>query len=273
MRTFLFVAAAGAALFTNPASQAGPIFADDFNSYSPGNLVGQGPWTQTGTTATSPVQASSGAAALGTSGQDVYAAFSSAVTPTAGTSLFIGFDLTVSSAQATGDYFLHLASTVGGTSGFFDKLFAKSSGAGYVLGVSDNAGSITGTATTGTYGSTVLNFGTTYRVVMEEDFIAGDKNDTFELFVNPTDLTVAGNNSAYASFTWGSTASEAASYAELNFRQGSSTAASAETIDNLDVSQTFSDTSTFTPMVPEPSTFALLGLGAAAGFAFRRPRK
>src|ERR1035437_400472 len=59
--------------------RATPVFSDDFNSYSAGNLagltqnaVGQGTWAQTSTSAPTPVQVASGKAVLGTSGQDVY---------------------------------------------------------------------------------------------------------------------------------------------------------------------------------------------------------
>jgi hypothetical protein len=114
--------------------------------------------------------------------------------------------------------------------------------------------------------------GTTYRIVLEEDNVAGDKNDTFKLFVNPTDLTVAGNNTPYESFSWTSATSEPATLVGINLRQGSASQAPTVAVDDLDVSGTFSDASTFT--VPEPSTLALFGLGAAiAGLVTFRRRK
>src|SRR6266404_9716292 len=84
------------------------IFWDTFDSYSTGNLVGQGPWLQTGGTATSPIQVSAGRALLGNTGQDVNAPFSSPLTLTAGNSFYIGLTLNLSAAQG-GDYFLHWA--------------------------------------------------------------------------------------------------------------------------------------------------------------------
>lgn len=234
---------------------AAPVLTDNFNGYANGNLVGQGTWLQTSTTATSPVQVNGGVVTIGNTGQDVYDAFSSAVNTAGGGSLFIGLTLDVTAAQSTGDYFLHTTATVGGTSGFYDKLEARSSGAGFQLGL-DEAGS-----DPVVWGTTVLTLGQSYQIVTEQDFVAGALNDTFELYVNPTDLSVAGNNPTYLNFTWNGTTAEAASYAEVNLRQGTAANAPSETVDNLVVSETFAD------VVPEPSTIALLTLGVATGLA------
>ncbi|HTR43520.1 MAG TPA: hypothetical protein VMH87_18055, partial [Pseudomonadales bacterium] len=140
------------------------LLSDNFNSYTDGNLAGQGPWVATSGSTATPPQVSSGVVQLGSSGEDVYAPLSSVVNTTGGGSLFIGLDLDVLTAQATGDYFLHVTTTVGGTSGFYDKLEARSSGTGFQLGI-EEAGS-----DPVQWGSTVLSFGTTYRVVTEQDF-------------------------------------------------------------------------------------------------------
>lgn len=245
--------------FSGLWSSAAPVFSDNFSDPN-GALLGQSPqigagvWTITGTSIVNPINVNNGLVVLTNTGQDAYAQLSSAVNTTAGGSIFVGLDLNVTVAQATGDYFLHFCSTVGGTSGFYDKVWAKSSGSGYVLGSQDNSGTVT-------YGSTVLSFGTTYRLVTEEDFVSGPANDTFEFFVNPTDLSVAGNNTAYLNATWSGVTAEASTYAEINFRQGTASAAPSETVDNLIVSSTFSDVSA----VPEPSIFAL---GLVGGFAW-----
>ena len=256
-----------ALLFSSPRTFATSVFSDSFSDPN-GALLGQSPqigtgaWTITGTSVVNPINVNNGLVVLANNGQDAYAALSSSVSTTAGGSIFIGLDLNVTAAQATGDYFLHLGSTVGGTSGFYDKIWTKSSGSGFVLGSQDNSGTVT-------YGSTVLTLGTTYRLVTEEDFVSGAANDTFKFFVNPTDLSVAANNTAYLTATWSSTTAEASSYAEINFRQGTATSAPSETVDNLIVSSTFSDVSA----VPEPSTVALAALGGAACLvAFRRRR-
>ena len=247
--------------------RATPIFADNFDSYTAGNLVGQGPWLQTGTVATFPVQVTAGnQVSLGTSGQDVYAPTTPLTTIADGTSLYIGLDLDVTTATATGDYFLHFTPTVGNTSGFYDKLFVKSSGSGFVLGWLGSSGGTT------PYGTTVLNFGTTYRVVLAYNAVSGTLNDTGAIYVNPTDLSNPAGNTAYLTSGWTGTGAENENVAGINFRQGTATTAPALLADNLDVSQTFSDTSTYTP-IPEPSSLALLGgFGILAWHLIRRRR-
>jgi hypothetical protein len=241
------------------SARATPIFFDNFNSYGNGNLAGQGSWIQTDSIATSPIQVNNGTVALGTSGQDVYATFSSVVNNTAGTSFYVGASIDVTSAHNVGDYFLHVVRTPGTTSTFYDKIFAKATTGGFLLGFQDLTGTIN-------YGTTVLSLGSTYRLVMGENFVSGNMNDTFALYVNPTDLSVAGNNTPYLSTTWSSVSSEAPSYDAVNLRQGTSTDAPTLTLDNLVVSQQFSDVAP----VPEPSTLALVGLGGAALRIFRR---
>jgi hypothetical protein len=246
---------------------ATPLFSDDFNSYVNGNLVGQGPWLQTGTSAVTPIQESSGQALLGTSGQDAYAAFpGGAITLTDGTSIYAGLTLNVSAAQATGDYFLHFTPTAGNASLFPDRLFAKSSGTGYVLGWVET----TGGAATPVYGSTVLSFNTSYRVVMGYNDIAGALNDTGVVYVDPTDALVEANNTPYLTKTWTSTLPEAEAFAAINFRQGTAASAPTVAVDNLNASQTFSEVATFTA-VPEPQSLALVGgFGVLALFLNRR---
>jgi len=215
--------------------------------------VGQGSWLQTDSIATSPIQVNSGVVTLGASGQDAYATFTSVVNNVAGTSFYVGASIDVSSVHNTGDYFLHVVRTPGTTSSFYDKIFAKATTGGYLLGFQDLSGTIS-------YGTTVLNLATTYRIVLGEDFVSGDMNDTFALYVNPTDLSVAANNTPYLTATWSSASSEAPSYDAVNLRQGTSTDAPALTLDNLAVSQQFSDVAP----VPEPSTVAFIALGGAA---------
>lgn len=249
------------------STQAAAVFGDNFNSYSPGNLVGQGGWLQTGTTATSPIQVNAlGQAAIGTSGQDVYNALPGGILNYAdGSSFYIGLKLNVSAAQATGDYFLHFTPTVGDSGLFFDRLFAKSVSGGYVLGWLATAGTGSGV----TYGTTVLSLSTDYRVVLGYNAVSGTFNDTASLYVNPSD-SIEGNNTPYASFAWngGTTSAENHNVAALNLRQGSAGNAPTVLVDDLNASQSFADVVTYTP-VPEPSSFVLL-LGGVALLGLRR---
>ena len=241
-------------------------FSDNFNSYANGNLVGQGPWTQTGASATTPIQVSSGAAVVGTSGQDIYAALAAPINLQDGQSFYIGADLNFSSAQAAGDYFLHYSSPVGTTSVFQERIFAKSSGSGLVLGYDAGAG------TAVNYGSLVLSLNQTYRIVLDYTAVAGITNDTFAMYVNPVDTSVEGNNTAYLTSVYNSSSSpESPTVSAINLRQGTAANAPALTVDNLDVTTTFGEAAVFT--VPEPSTIALGVFSGLVGVIWFRRRK
>ena len=253
---------------TTASLHAAPLFSDDFNTYSAGNLVGQGGWSQTGATATTPIQVSSGKAALGISGQDVYSALPGGISSFAdGSTFYLGLNLNVSAAQATGDYFLHYSPTVGESSLFFDRLFVKSSGAGFVLGYLATSGTGSGVL----YGSTVLSFNTDYRTVLAYNAVAGTQNDTAAIYVNPSDLSVELNNTAYATFGWngGTVSAENHNVAAVNLRQGGNTASATLTVDNLNASQSFADVATYTA-VPEPASITLLGISLTALLIRRR---
>src|SRR5262245_37292467 len=113
------------AVLTVAPSMAAIVLRDDFNPPNqPVNLVGTTPdvstgnWSQTGTITTTPIQVTGNKAAIGNSGQDVYAAFSSGIAHSDGNSIFSGFTINVSAANAAGDYFFHLSDPVGTTTLF-----------------------------------------------------------------------------------------------------------------------------------------------------------
>jgi hypothetical protein len=261
-----------ACVFSGVSASFGALdFSEDFNSYVNGNLagttqneLGQGPWAQNNVSSTTPIQVSNGRAQLGTSGQDVYAAFSSPVANADGTSFYYALTLNVISAQAAGDYFFHVSNPAGSTTSFYERLFARSSGAGFQLGFVD-----TSTGSTITWGSAELSLSTDYRIVVGQNFIAGGNNDTFALYVNPTDPTTEANNTAYLTHTWTSTSAETATYAAVNLRQGSAANAAAVLVDDILVSKTFADVTA----VPEPSSFAIAALGGFAFLGYLRRRK
>jgi hypothetical protein len=247
-------------------------FSDDFNSYVNGNLAGttmdatgQGTWKQTGATATNPIQINNGAVAIGTSGQDIYSALTTPITLTDGNSFYIGLTANVSAAQATGDYFLHWSTPAGTTSTFQERLFVKSSGSGFVLGYATTAGGTTA------YGTTVLNFNTSYQLVLAYNDVAGPLNDTFSLYLNPTDTSVEANNTAYLTSGYVGTGAEQTTISAINFRQGTAANAPTLTADNLVVGTTFADAAVFP--VPEPSTVVLGVLGGMAGLVIWKRRK
>ncbi len=240
-----------------PGAQASVAFFDDFNSYNNGNLVGQGSWGQTSTSAATPVQVNYGAVVLGTSGQDVYAPLTSPIPITDGSTFYIGATVDLTAAQSGGDYFLHFTPSVGNASIFPERLFAKSSGTGFVFGYDGSSGG------TVNYSPTVLSFNTSYRIVLAYTGVNGPLNDTFALYVNPTDTLVEANNIAYLTSGYVGTAAETNFVAGVNLRQGSASAAPSVVLDNLTVATLFSDAAPAAP-VPEPS---MLALGLVGGFA------
>jgi len=229
-------------------SQATVVFYDDFNSYNNVNLVGQGTWAQTSTSAATPVQVNNGTVVLGTSGQDVYAPLTSPISITDGSTFYIGATVDLTAAQATGDYFLHWTPIVGSSTIFPERLFVKSSGAGFVFGYDGSSGG------TVNYSSTVLSLNTSYRIVLAYTGVNGALNDTFALYVNPTDTSVEGNNTAYLTSGYVGTGAESTTVAGINLRQGTAGSAPSVILDNLTVATLFSDAASAAP-VPEPTTF------------------
>jgi trimeric autotransporter adhesin len=247
-------------------SRGTPLFSDNFN-YNDGNLVGQGPWLQNGASATTPIQVSAGRAIIGSSGQDVNAALSSPFSLVDGTSFYIGATINVSAASATGDYFLHWSPAVSSTI-FISRIEARSSGSGFQLGYVETSG----TGATLTWGTQVLNFNQDYRMVLGYNVVAGTVNDTANLYVDPTDSSVEGNNTPYLTDTWGSVSAEVNTFGAINLRQGNAANAPTLSIDDLGVATTFTEAAVFTP-IPEPSTVSLLGAFGLLAWHIVRRRK
>jgi hypothetical protein len=168
------------------------LFNEDFTGLTLGNLGGQSGWTKSGTgpdltvANTSPLTytnyRSGGAEYVviptpGSLTSREYKALTS--TPAPGTNTFFYSALiNLTSTTATGDYFLSLCDA---TTGYFARLFAKTSGAGFVLGISKNAN-----VASAIFGTTVFNLNTTYLVVFRYTFNVGTTNDQIALWVNPS---------------------------------------------------------------------------------------
>jgi MYXO-CTERM domain-containing protein len=230
------------------------LYSTNFNTptYAAGGLIGQDGWLGTGTSIVNPISVNAaGAVAMTTTGQDVNRPFTTPGLAPSGNSFFVIADITVSAAQATGDYFMHLGD--GGTSNFFARIYARSSGtSGFQMALGTSSG------TTGlVYGSTVLNFGETYRLVARLDLISGLANDTGALFINPVNPFGIGDTAYVAATTIG--VDPTVTISSINLRQGTSTSAPTLVVDNLSVA-----------FVPTPGAAALLGLGALAAGRRRR---
>jgi hypothetical protein len=181
-----------------------------------------------------------------TTGQDAYEAFTSSFPLTPGNSSVTSCTINLSSA-ATGDYFLHVSDPAGTTTNFYQRLFAKTTTGGYLLGLTDTSG--TGSVTD--YGTGVLATGTSHDVYIVWNFVAGNNNDTFQMYVDPTDLVTLSNNTPYVTHNWSSATVEPTQLSAINLRQGTTGSAAALTIDNLKVEA-----------VPEPGSVCLLATGA-----------
>ena len=174
------------------------LLSDDFTGYSAnldGNTGGSpsGLWTKSSTTVPSPTVVNTTPLTYSsyTGGGGNYVQFPTPTTTASfrvskgftstlldGNTFFTSFLLRISSASTTGEYFITLGSPAAGTT-YAPRLFAKSSGSGFVLGVSKSGN-------TAIYGSTVLSPNTTYLVVLRFSGVAGGtSNDSLYAWVNP----------------------------------------------------------------------------------------
>ena len=262
-------------LATYTTEAANYLIVDFGTGYTAGNLAGltanaagQNDWKQTSTSATTPIQINgNGQAVIGTSGQDVYKAFTTAFTKSDGSSIFLKSRFALTGSTTTGDYFIHLSPTVGDTSAFTGRIGAKLTAAGastYLLG----AQSTSGTGSAMTYGSTALNLNTFYDVILKWDFVAGAVNDTFSLFVDPTSNVLA-NLTPYVTANWLTTTAEPGALAAVNLRQGSAGNATTALISSLSVGDSLSDIG----VIPEPSSSMLMVVGLAGLIGIRAMRR
>lgn len=242
-----------------PAGQAQTTyFRDMFDTNGP--LVGMSPnvggstWKITGgVNVQNPLNVSSNALNVGTFGQDVYGTFSSTVPITAGNRLYTGVDINVSAAQTEGYYFLHLSRTLGSQSLFLQPIYIRSSGDGFQVGIASTSG------TNANYGTTVLNYNQTYRVVTSWEFTAGAANDVMNVYIDPTNA-IQGNNTPYiANHLWTGDAEPTGSLPAVNVMQGIANWSPTLTIDRLVVTNDFSVVS-FIP-VPEPGLVFGMSVG------------
>lgn len=187
----------------------------------------------------SPSSGIDNAVTMTTSGEDGTKSFSPTITSG---DAYASFFINVSSAQTGGDYFFALYD-----GGFKGRLWIKSSGAGFVFGISKNSNTIT-------YESTIRNFSTTHLVVLKYTFNQFATDDVVSLYVNPV-LGLPEPTATIAATTSGG-AGDAVTIDRIALRQGTTTAASAQVIDGIRVGTTWASVtpvSTQTTPCPTPT--------------------
>lgn len=242
------------------AAHAQNTYTESFDYADGSALVTQGGWTQISSTV-NPLTVVGGKVSMKDNGQD--AGVLTGFTSNSGT-LYAGFDLNVSAA-GTGDYFFAFNNSVSSGTGYTGRFYAKTSGSGYVLGL------LMGSSGTPTYSSTVLDFGTTYRVVIRYNFVSGAKNDTGTFYISPLDANEANDTAAITTATWVASNDEDTALTAVALRQG--TAGSAPTIasfDNLVVSDSFTAAAKLVA-APAPSVASTTPVNTATNVAVNSP--
>ena len=187
-------------------------FFDNFSTFAPGNLVGQGKWTQLGASSSLPLQISGGQViipfAQSADNQDAYKNFDAT-----NITVFYGFTLTVSNAPISSapSYFAALWTSNNATGFANYRLSARDNGSGTcVLGAR-----VTGQSTDPyTFGTTSLTYATQHRVIVEAD----SGGTVMEIYIDPTSSNLA-DQTAYLTHTIGSGASPPTQVGSLNISQ------------------------------------------------------
>ncbi len=244
-------------LLLSASRSFGQVLTEDFN-YTTGTLLsanGYSSFSGTGTnniTVTSPGLTPAGSPSSGignaitmtTNGEDVSKVFAPAITSG---DAYASFFINTTSAQAAGDYFFALYD-----GGFKGRIWIKSSGAGFVFGISKNSNTVS-------YESTVRSFSTTYLAVLKYTFNPIALDDVVSLYVNPV-LGSPEPATTIAATTSGG-AADAGIIDRIALRQGTAGSASAQIIDGVRVGTTWASV---TP-VSIPSTNAITPINANAG--------
>jgi len=231
------------------------IKTEDFNYTAGSTLVGQGGWALTGTSTTNPILVTSpglsysnyagsgnfNAVTLATSGEDVNLPFTPAVTSG---SILASAMISVTSAQTTGDYFLHFGD--GGTANFYGRVYVRAdatSGIDFAL--------MHSSGTPSTWTSAYSNTGfPTHLIVLQYTFNGSTLDDVVSLWIDPV-LPLTPCSMPIPTLTATATVADAASISSINLRQGSATAAPGVIVDGIRVGQSCLDL----PLPVELSSF------------------
>ncbi|MGD9722529.1 MAG: PEP-CTERM sorting domain-containing protein [Pirellulales bacterium] len=257
-----------------PQARATLYFADDFSTFTPGNLVGQNSWTQLGASATLPLQVSGGYVTIPggqtVDNQDAAKAFATQASPISST-VYVGMSLRIDSAPNSGvSYFMALMESSGN--------FANA-----------RLAAINNTSLAGTYflearytgqggnpfvpGVIPLNYGTTYNVILEAIITPTGAGEGINVYVDPTSNDIS-METPYLS----APASTGFIIPPVGFYQVIISQFASGTvfndglgIDHVNVASTFGEAA---QVVPEPSSFLLAGLaGLGLVAVWRRTRR
>lgn len=232
------------------ASQAQTLVNENFDYTVGSGLIGQGGWAIVPTSVVNPITVSASSISypnypssgigqelsVANNGQDVTKAFTAQTTGT----VYYSFLANFASANATGDYFIHLVET-GSTSAFFGRFYTKLVGDKLAFGIMNASG---GTATP-TYTEAIYDVNTTYLIVVK--VVAS--NAVSSIVINPA---ITPEPTSWLTNTTGGTSvpAAAAGLGGINIRQGTAANAPALKLDGIRVATSWDALFTSTGLKP-----------------------
>lgn len=254
----LFCGLVGAIFLTEAVAQTRTNYSTSFaTGYTTGNLAGQNGWATISGAGVAPIQVSSttGLATIAAvAGEDDNVGFTTTVVGAgaAGTVTATFGAVSVTAAGTGGSYSLALGAGLG-SSVYTGRVFAKSSGAGFVLGIIPSSNG------TVAYGSTVVAFNTPITLAINFGFNPAANDDTLSISVNGASYATYGT-----AFDFGGTNGGSSTLGSVLFRQENATA-TALTVGSVNVTSNL-------VAAPEPGTTAMMGLGAFGAVLMLRRR-
>jgi hypothetical protein len=169
------------------------------------------------------------AVALTNNGQDAFRSFPK----DSGNTVYSAFMINVSAAQAAGDYFYGLSPAESQTN-YYGRLFIKSSGAGFLFGISKSN-------ETAVYGTTVFSFNTTYLAVVKYSFYgtSTDTNDVITVYALPPATSLTSEPLTAEIVDTAHSRADTKNLGFVTLRQGSATNAPTLTMDGIRIDTTW----------------------------------